>query len=205
MTTIDRRTRFAGAAMIMDAEQLFGDLGERLQETGTLAARGVELLELPPLTFEVDGTAAHLVVADGALTLREGRADDGPVIALDATACSELFQDVVSTFGLVMPGRVEVLRPRADQFVAWEPALRAAIDGRAVSSANSWCASRSSAGPANRVLQSIVVIVILLRARPQSSGRARRCRCARWRVRRLRGSWRSPSGRCAPSPGRLRR
>ena len=31
-----------------------------------------------------------------------------------------------------MPGRVEVARPRADQFVAWEPALRAAIDGRVV-------------------------------------------------------------------------
>ena len=31
-----------------------------------------------------------------------------------------------------MPGRVEVRRPRADQFVAWEPVLRAAIDGRAV-------------------------------------------------------------------------
>src|SRR4051794_19921211 len=99
-TTIDRRTRFAGAAMIMDAEQLFGDLGERLKDTGPLAARGVDLLGLPPLTFEVDGTAAHLVIADGALTLREGRADDGPVIALDATACSELFQDIVSTFGL---------------------------------------------------------------------------------------------------------
>jgi hypothetical protein len=131
-TTIDRRTRFAGPAMIMAAEQLFGDLAERLQDTGPLAARGVELLGLLPLTFEVEGTAAHLVVADGALTLREGRADDGPVIALDATACSELFQDVVSTFGLVMPGRVQVLRPRGDQFVAWEPALRAAIDGRAV-------------------------------------------------------------------------
>ncbi len=131
-TTIDRRTRFAGAAMVMEAAQLFGDLAEQLRDTGPLAARGVELLDLPPLTFEVDGTAAHLVVADGALTLREGRADDGPVIALDATACSELFQDLVSTFGLVMPGRVQVLRPRADQFVAWEPALRAAIDGRAV-------------------------------------------------------------------------
>ncbi len=131
-TSIDRRTRFAGAAMVMDAEHLFADLAERLEDTGPLAARGVELLDLPPLTLEVDGTAAHLVVADGALTLREGRADDGPIIALDATACSELFQDVVSTFGLVMPGRVEVARPRADQFVAWEPALRAAIDGRAV-------------------------------------------------------------------------
>src|SRR4051812_21331524 len=131
-TSIDRRTRFAGAAMVMDAEHLFADLSERLQDTGRLAARGVDLLDLPPLTLEVDGTAAHLVVANGALTLREGRADDGPIIALDATACSELFQDVVSTFGLVMPGRVEVARPRADQFVAWEPALRAAIDGRPV-------------------------------------------------------------------------
>jgi hypothetical protein len=54
------------------------------------------------------------------------------VVALDAIACSELFQDVVSTFGLVMPGRVQILRPRGDQFVAWEPALRAAIDGRPV-------------------------------------------------------------------------
>jgi len=132
MTTIDRRTRFAGSAIVMDAEQLFSDLAERLHDTGTLAARGVELLDLPPLTFEVDGIAANLVVDDGALTLREGRADDGPIIGLDATACSELFQDVVSTFGLVMPGRVQVLRPRGDQFVAWEPALRAAIDGRAV-------------------------------------------------------------------------
>src|SRR5689334_10926406 len=132
MTSVDKRTRFAGAVQVMDAGQLFGDLAERLRDTGRVAARGVEGLELPPLTFEVDGTAAHLVVADGALTLREGRAADGPVIGLDAIACSELFQDLVSTFGLVMPGRVEVLRPRGDQFVAWEPVLRAAIDGRPV-------------------------------------------------------------------------
>ncbi len=132
MTSVDKRTRFAGPVEVMDAAQLFGDLAERLRETGGIAARGVQVLDLPPLTFEVDGTAAHLVVADGALTLREGRAPDGPVIGLDAAACSELFQDLASTFGLVMPGRVEVLRPRGDQFVAWEPVLRAAIDGRAV-------------------------------------------------------------------------
>jgi Phytanoyl-CoA dioxygenase (PhyH) len=132
MTTVDKRTRFAGAVDVKDAAQLFGDLADRLQETGGVAARGVQVLDLPPLTLEVDGTAAHLVVADGALTLREGRAPDGPLIGLDAAACSELFQDLASTFGLVMPGRVEVLRPRGDQFVAWEPVLRAAIDGRAV-------------------------------------------------------------------------
>jgi hypothetical protein len=132
MTSIDTRTRFAGAVQVMDADALFGELAERLHDTGRLAARGVEVLGLPPLTFEVDGTAAHLVVADGVLGLREGHAPDGPVIGLDALACSELFQDLVSTFGLVMPGRVEVRRPRGDQFVAWEPVLRTAIDGRAV-------------------------------------------------------------------------
>jgi hypothetical protein len=132
MTSVDKRTRFAGSVQVMDAEQLFADLAERLQDTGGLAARGLQVLDLPPLTFEVDGTTAHLIVDGGALTLREGRADEGPVVGLDAVACAELFQDLASTFGLVMPGRVEVLRPRGDQFVAWEPVLRAAIDGRPV-------------------------------------------------------------------------
>jgi hypothetical protein len=132
MTTIDRRTRNVGSVQVMDAAELFGHLAERLQEHGPLAARGIEVLGLPSLTLEVEGVAAHLAVADGVLQLRDGRAADGPVIGLDAAACSELFQDLASTFGLVMPGRVEVLRPRADQFVAWEPVLRAAIDGRPV-------------------------------------------------------------------------
>jgi hypothetical protein len=132
MTSVDKRTRNVGSVHVLDPQELFTELSERLQDTGPLAARGVHLLGLPPLTFEVDGTVAHLLVDDGALRLREGRADEGPVVGLDAVACSELFQDLVSTFGLVMPGRVEVLRPRGDQFVAYEPVLRAAIDGRPV-------------------------------------------------------------------------
>jgi hypothetical protein len=132
MTTIDWRTRFAGSATVLDADQLFADLAARLIETGELAARGVDLLGLPPLGFEVDGTAAHLVVDAGRLVLRDGAPDDGVVVQLDANACSELFQDVVSTFGLVMPGRAHVLRGRGEDFVAWEPVLRAAIDGRPV-------------------------------------------------------------------------
>jgi Phytanoyl-CoA dioxygenase (PhyH) len=132
MTTIDWRTRFVGAATVMDGDRLFGDLADRLRETGGLAARGVGQLGLSPLSFEVDGTTAHLVVGDGVLALREGRADDGTVVELDAQACSELFQDVVSTFGLVMAGRVNVRRGHGDAFVAWEPVLRAAIDARPV-------------------------------------------------------------------------
>ncbi len=131
-TTIDRRTRFAGNAVVLGADQLFGDLADRLTETGELAARGADLLDLPPLGFEVDATAAHLVVDGGRLVLRDGLADAAVVVRLDATACSELLQDVVSTFGLVMAGRVQVVRGRGDQFVGWEPVLRAAIDARPV-------------------------------------------------------------------------
>ena len=111
MTTIDRRTRFAGPAEVMDPEQLFGDLADRLADTGVLAGRGVEHLDLPPLGLDVDGTVAHLIVRDGRLVLDDGDADDGPIVQLDAAACSELFQDVTSTFGLVMAGRVGT-RPR---------------------------------------------------------------------------------------------
>src|SRR2546423_61853 len=131
-TTIDWRTRFAGNAVVLGADRLFRDLADRLTEAGRPGAEGVERRHPPPLGFEVDGPAAHLVVDGGRLVLRDGSPDGGMVVQLDATACSELFQDVVSTFGLVMAGRVQVLRGLSEQFVGWEPALRAAIDARPV-------------------------------------------------------------------------
>jgi hypothetical protein len=132
MTTIDWRTRCAGSAVVMDGDELFEELAARLEEHGELAARGVQLLQLPTLGFDVDGSVAHLSLDGDRLALHDGLPDDGVVVELDAEAASELFQDIVSTFGLVMPGRVNVVRGRGDQFVAWEPALRAAIDGRPV-------------------------------------------------------------------------
>jgi hypothetical protein len=132
MTTIDWRTRHAGPADELDAPALFADLARRLIDTGRLAARGVEVLGLPALGFDVDGTAAHLAVDGDRLVLRGGPAPDGVVAALDAWACSQLFQDSVSTFGLVMAGRVQFPAGGGAKFVAWEPVLRAAIDGRPV-------------------------------------------------------------------------
>jgi Phytanoyl-CoA dioxygenase (PhyH) len=132
MTTVDWRTRFAGGAVVMDAGRLFGDLADRLEDTGVLGARGVELLGLSPLGLEVEGTTAHLAVDDGRLAIRDGRADGGPVVELDAAACSELLQDVTSTFGLIMAGRAQMQRGTSDEFVAWEPVLRAVLDERPV-------------------------------------------------------------------------
>ncbi len=132
MTTIDWRTRFAGPADERDAPQLFAELTERLVDTGALAARGVEQLGLDTLGFDIEGTRAHLAVDGDRLVLRDGLATDAVVAQLDAWACSELFDDVVSTFGLLMAGRVTFPQGSGDRFVAWEPVLRAAIDGRPV-------------------------------------------------------------------------
>ena len=129
MTTIDWRTRFAGPADERDAQQLFAELTDRLADSGTLAARGAEQLGLDTLGFDVDGTRAHLAVDGDRLVVREGLTPDGVVAELDAWACSELFDDVVSTFGLLMAGRVTFPQGSGDRFVAWEPVLRAAIVG----------------------------------------------------------------------------
>ena len=75
---------------------------------------------------------AHLTVDGDHLTVREGTADDGPIARLDAAALSELVNDEASTFGLTMASRVQMLRGTTDDFVAWEPVLRAALDGRPV-------------------------------------------------------------------------
>ena len=132
MVTIDRRTRPFGDTVALSAEWLHDELPGILREAGGLGARGVEMLGLSTLGFEVDGLAAHLTVANGSLVVREGTAADGPIAALDAAAFSDLVQDVVSTFGLVMAGRVEMRRGTSDKFIAWEPVLRAVLDARPV-------------------------------------------------------------------------
>jgi hypothetical protein len=132
MTSIDKRTRFVGDTVPLDASWLFDELPAILEETGRLAARGVDVLALPTLGFDVDGTTAHFAVEHGALAVREGDADDGPIAILDAAAFSDLVQDLSSTFGLTLGGRMQMRRGAADDFVAWEPVLRAILDARPV-------------------------------------------------------------------------
>ena len=94
MVTIDQRTRYLGDTVDLDAAWLHDELPAILDDTGVLAARGVEVLGLSTLGFDVDGTTAHLCVADGRLVVREGVAGEGPVAVLGASSFSDLFQDV---------------------------------------------------------------------------------------------------------------
>jgi len=132
LTSIDKRTRFVGDTVPLDGTWLFDELPEILRESGGLGARGVAALGLTTFGFDVDGTTAHLVVDNEALVVREGDADDGPIAVLDSDAFSELMQDITSTFGLTLAGRVQLRRGGADHFTAWEPVLRAVLDQRPV-------------------------------------------------------------------------
>ncbi len=132
MTTIDCRSRFAGVADVKDAEQLLTDLESRLAVTGSLGGRGAGVLGLSTLGLVIGDTAVHLGDDGGCLALRAGDAGDGPVVELDARACSEFLQDVTSAFGLIMAGRARMVRGTNDEFVAWEPVLRAVLDERPV-------------------------------------------------------------------------
>jgi hypothetical protein len=116
MASIDKRTRFVGDTTTL----------------GGVAARGVEVLGLTTFGLDVDGTTAHFAVDDGTLLVREGDAAAGPIAVLDADAFSDLMQDVSSTFGLTLAGRVQLRRGTADEFTGWEPVLRAILDERPV-------------------------------------------------------------------------
>lgn len=133
MLSIDFRTRRMGDAVALDAGAFCeSELPARLAEHGRLAARGYARLGLAPLAFEVGEVRRTLRVDGDALALRDGIDADATHIVLEPRAFSELVQDVSSALGLGMRGAVELRRGSMDQFVAWEPALRAALDGRPV-------------------------------------------------------------------------
>lgn len=133
MTSLDFRTRFMGDAVPVDAAAFFeAELPARLAEHGKLAARGYAQLGLAPLAFEVGEVRGTLRVEGGALALCPGVDEDATHTVLEPRAFSELVQDVSSALGLGMRGQVELRRGSMDQFVAWEPVLRAALDGRPV-------------------------------------------------------------------------
>jgi hypothetical protein len=133
MATVDFRTRFQGSAVDVDAGAFRDDtLPSLVDEHGALAARGYAQLGLSPLALEVGDTRFSLVATDGTLAVHDGLIDDATVVVLAPDAFSELVQESSTTLGLGMRGRVEMQRGTMDEFVAWEPVLRALIDGRPV-------------------------------------------------------------------------
>jgi Phytanoyl-CoA dioxygenase (PhyH) len=132
MSTVDFRTRFEGDALdLQPSDVLEGPLASLLDEHGAEAGGSAARLALAPLTFDVEGELLTFAIDHGRLAVHRG-GKDALVVALDRSAFSDLLQDVASTFGLHLGGRIDVRRGSLDAFLEWEPVLRCLLDGRPV-------------------------------------------------------------------------
>ena len=130
---LDVRTRLAkDVRPVARDEALDSLLPQAIGVHGDLAARGVAYLELPPLGIDVDGRAVTLEAAAGTLALRSGVDRAGVVAVLGADALSDLLEDVASAMGLAMTSRVKITAGSVNDWIGWEPVLRALLDGRKV-------------------------------------------------------------------------
>ncbi len=131
--SIDVRTRCLKDVRSLDFDDIFDVvLPDAIRMHGDLAARGLTYQELPPLAFDVDGRSLTLDAVSNSIALRSGASSAGVVAGLSAAALSDLLQDVASTMGLAMASRVKITEGSIDDWVRWEPVLRALIDGRRV-------------------------------------------------------------------------
>ena len=113
-------------------EMLDSVLPQAVRAHGDLAGRGADYKQLPALGFDVDGRAVTLDTVSRRMTIRSGLDAAGVVARLSSDALSDLLQDNQSTMGLAMTSRVKITAGNLNDWISWEPALRALIDGRKV-------------------------------------------------------------------------
>jgi len=131
--SVDVRTRLVGDVRQLERDEVLDALlPGAISEHGDLAARGVAQQELPPLGLETGDRAVTLEAVSGTLTLRPGTRTAGVVAVLTADALSDLVEDAQSTMGLAMTGRVKIVAGNINDWIGWEPVLRALLDGRKV-------------------------------------------------------------------------
>ncbi|MEM9464551.1 MAG: phytanoyl-CoA dioxygenase family protein [Actinomycetota bacterium] len=131
--SVDHRSRRHEDVADLDALAAFDEyIPDAIDRHGELAACGVASKGLAPLGFDLGDHQATLVVDGETLVLVDGLEHAGVVAHLPADALSDLLQDRQSTMGLAMTARVKIERGSLDDWIRWEPALRALLDGRAV-------------------------------------------------------------------------
>ena len=130
---IDQRARLLKDIRNLSLEEVLDTVLPKARAAhGDLAARGVAFLGVPALGLDVDGVQLTIGGSAGQLDFEPGLEHAGVVTRLSAEALSDLVQDYQSTMGLVMTARVEIILGTVDQWVSWEPILRALLDGRKV-------------------------------------------------------------------------
>ena len=131
--SIDTRTRLSKDIRKIERDEVFDlVLPGAIAVNGDLAGRGVSYKELPAVGLDVDGRGVTLQESRGSLVIREGIDDAGVIAEMSADALSDLVQDAQSTMGLMMTARVKLRASNVNDWIGWEPALRALLDGRKV-------------------------------------------------------------------------
>ena len=131
--SIDARTRLNRDVRALERDEVFDSLlPDALAMHGDLAGRGVAYKQLPSLGFRVGGRGVSLRLADRSLEIAEGVEAAGVVAEMTPEALSDVVQDWQSTMGLAMTARVTITEGSINDWIGWEPALRALLDGRKV-------------------------------------------------------------------------
>ena len=131
--TVDHRCRLHVDGVALDADQALDEMVPALlADHGSLAARGVRFKKLPALGLRVGDRAVTLMAEGDTLSVVDGVDRAGIVAELEADALSDLLQDRQSTMGLAMTSRVQITAGSLDDWIHWEPALRALCEGRPV-------------------------------------------------------------------------
>lgn len=131
--SIDHRTRLRKDVRELTRDEVFDEvLVTALHTHGDLAGRGATYKDVPSLGFHVDGVGLTLGVHDGIMQATPGVEGAGVVAELSADALSDLVQDTQSTMGLAMTSRVRLTAGNINEWIGWEPILRALFDGRKV-------------------------------------------------------------------------
>jgi hypothetical protein len=131
--SIDTRTRLNKDVRPLERDFVLDSLlPDALALHGDLAGRGVAYKELPALGLDIDGRCVSLRLSEGSLGMEAGLAHAGVVAALPAHGFSDLVQDVQSAMGLAMTSCVKITAGNINDWIGWEPALRALLDGRKV-------------------------------------------------------------------------
>ena len=131
--SIDHRTRLLKDVRELERDEVFDEIvATALSTHGDLAGRGADYKQAPSLGIQVDGRGLTLRVRDGVMSAAPGIEDAGVVAEMDADALSDLVQDSQSTMGLAMTSRVQLTAGNINEWIGWEPILRALFDGRKV-------------------------------------------------------------------------
>jgi hypothetical protein len=131
--SIDVRTRrYDEVRDLSLTEALDAVLAPAVELRADIAARGQRVMEVPPLGVNVGERGFTLDGEGGALRLSAGVDGAGVVADLGEPALSRLLQDVQSTMGLAMTSDVHISQGVLNDWIAWEPVLRALLDGRPV-------------------------------------------------------------------------